>query len=195
MNTQQHSLNNLTTAIYDLIKVIKSSSIVAAEGSNGKPLALQAEGRLTSPEHKPSPTSNTSYQDNDVTSSQIQKRQKLAAYSDRHSQSISSSSTQKQAQSLSKPKSRSSKVRARINRCIDAIMAFNDTPHRPHADKWAISVAILRQLANCGQSAAYAVYNSRKGEIETHNQFHQLDYLHNRKGQNSPNIEDVIHLD
>jgi hypothetical protein len=96
---------------------------------------------------------------------------------------------------LSKPKSRSDKVRARINRCIDVIMAFNNTPHRPHADKWAISVAILRQLANCGQSAAYAVYNSRKDEIESHNQSHQLDYLHNRKGKDSPNIQDVIHLD
>ena len=191
MNTQQQTLSNLTTAIYDLIKVIKFSSIV------------------TTPEHQPSSTSNTNGRSSDVASPQTQKTSKSPTSSDlnnqltdahlqagKHSASLKDAElvTSEKEKPPSKPKTRSDKVRARINRCIDAIMTFNNIPHRPHGDKWAISVAILRQLAGCGQSAAYAVYNSRKDEIEAHNQSHQLDYLHNRKGQDSPHIQEVIHI-
>ena len=111
-------------------------------------------------------------------------------------------SSQQNSQAIQNPESQlsplqanSSKIRARINRYIDAIMAYNDTPNRPHNDKWAVSLSILRRLSGYSAPPISAVIDARKDEIDAHNQSHQFDLLHNRKGKHSPKIESVIPLD
>jgi hypothetical protein len=96
---------------------------------------------------------------------------------------------------LSPLQANSSKIRARINRYIDAIMAYNDTPNRPHNDKWAVSLSILRRLSGYSAPPISAVIDARKDEIDAHNAKHNFDLLHNRKSKNAPKIESVIHLD
>ena len=107
----------------------------------------------------------------------------------------------KSTQSLPKPSSEVSgrklysiQIRQKINQYIDAIMAFNDTLHQPHGEKFAISVAGLKRLAGCGQHPVYAVYNNRKPEIDEHHRKHQLSSTHNKKDNSFLPIEEVISL-
>ena len=162
MNSQQQALNNLTTAIYDLIEVIKS------------------DRQLPPQERDPLPQ-----QDPSVSQPQPQQPD-----SQQDSQASPDSETQ-----LTPLQLNSLRIRQEINRYIDAIMAYNDTPNRPHDDKWAVSLSILRRLSGYSAPPISAVIEERKSEISAHNNRHQFDLLHNRKGKNALKIEDVIHLD
>ena len=159
MNTQQQTLSNLTTAIYDLIEVIKSNRQLLRQERDSIP---QPDRPLSQPE--PSSQQNG-----------------------RATQDLESQLSPLQANSL--------RIRQQINRYIDAIMAYNDTPNRPHNDKWAVSLSILRRLSGYSAPPISAVIDARKDEIDAHNNRHNFDLLHNRKSKNAPKIEDVIHLD
>ncbi len=95
---------------------------------------------------------------------------------------------------ISPRKRRSELSRQKVNRYIDAIMAYNDVLNRPHPDKWLITIAALKRLTHCGQSVIYDVLNSRATDIQFHHEKHQLGQYHNQKGKNSPKIESVISL-
>lgn len=168
MNTQQQSVEKLTTAIYDLIAVIKSER--TTNNSSIATIYQQQERDVSNIQIEPTSVSSSEQDTATYTTSQIERP-------------------------VSALERYSMEIRDRISRYIDLIMAFNDTPNRPYADKWAVSIAILRTLADCGSSPVYAVYESRKDEIETHNQKHNFTLLHNRKGKNSPSIKSVIHFD
>lgn len=90
---------------------------------------------------------------------------------------------------------RSEYCRQKVNRCVDAIMAYNDVLGRPHADKWSVSISALKRLSGVGQSVVYQVIDSRKEDIDWHHRKHQLDEHHNQKGKNAPKIESLIRLD
>lgn len=167
MNTQQQALNNLTTAIYDLIEVIQSdraSNPMSDRAATATPVrqSPRQDGSVSQP--KPSSQQNG-----------------------RATQDLETQLTPLQANSL--------RIRQQINHYIDAIMAYNDTPNRPHNDKWAVSLSILRRLSGYSAPPISAVIDARKDEIDAHNAKHNFDLLHNRKSKNAPKIEDVIHLD
>ncbi len=99
---------------------------------------------------------------------------------------------------------RSQLSRQKVNRYIDAIMAYNDVLDRPHSDKWLVSIgfasarsaiAALKRLTSCGQSVIDDVLNSRQDEVQFHHAQHQLGQYHNQKGSKVPKIESVISLD
>ena len=164
MSQQQQSLDHLTHAIGELVRVFSHSlsSIsppqVPQQPAKSSPLSQSA---LIQP-HKPK-----------------QKPQKAPP---------------KPQSEVSPRKLHSMQVRQKVNQYIDAIMAFNDTLDRPHGEKWAISVAGLKRLAGCGQHPVYAVYNARKSEIDAHHHKHQLSSTHNKKDQSFPPLESVISL-
>jgi hypothetical protein len=159
MNTQQQALNNLTTAIYDLIEVIQSDRAATATPVRQSP-------RQDRPVSEPEPSS----------------QQNSPASPDPEPQ-------------LSPLQLNSLRIRQEVNRYIDAIMAYNDTPDRSHNDKWAVSLSILRRLSGYSAPPISAVIDARKDEIDAHNARHNFDLLHNRKGKHSPKIESVVHLD
>ena len=171
MDRQQQSLSSLTDAIHGLIQVLASSnspsstSASASEASTSKP---KSESQSQSQSHtKPSDTTTTS---------------NLSHRSEPTSDTIS-------------PRKRRSELsRQKVNRYIDAIMAYNDVLNRPHPDKWLITIAALKRLTHCGQSVIYDVLNSRATDIQFHHDQHQLGQYHNQKGKNSPKIESVISL-
>ncbi len=89
---------------------------------------------------------------------------------------------------------RSQRSRDKVNRYVNAIMAYNDVPNRPHADKWLVSIAALKKLTHSGQTVIYDVQEQRQAEIQAHHLKHQLHQYHNQKGRNAPKIETVICL-
>ena len=164
MSQQQQSLDHLTHAIGELVRVFSPS------------LSSISPPQVREQPAKSSPLSQSAL----VPSSKpTQKTQKTPP---------------KPQSEVSPRKSHSMQVRQKVNQYIDAIMAFNDVLDRPHGEKWAISVAGLKRLAGCGQHPVYAVYNARKSEIDAHHHKHQLSSTHNKKDQSFPPIESVISL-
>ena len=85
---------------------------------------------------------------------------------------------------------------AKVNRIIDAIIAYNDSPERTHAQKWAISIPIVKdlgkQIGATYQAAIQRVFTQREQEIAAHHAQHGLGKYHNRGKQG--NITQLIHL-
>ncbi|MBW4639346.1 MAG: hypothetical protein KME05_14115 [Gloeocapsa sp. UFS-A4-WI-NPMV-4B04] len=85
---------------------------------------------------------------------------------------------------------------AKVNRIIDAIIAYNDSPERTHAQKWTISIPIVKdlgkQIGATYQAAIQRVFTQREQEIAAHHAQHGLGKYHNRGKQG--NITQFIHL-
>ena len=164
MSQQQLSLDNLTHAIGELVRVFSHS------------LSSISPPQVPQQPAKSSPLSQSALIQSSKPTQQPQK------------------APPKPQSEISSRKSHSMQVRQKVNQYIDAIMAFNDTLDRPHGEKWAISVAGLKRLAGCGQHPVYAVYNARKSEIDAHHHKHQLSSNHNKKDNSFPPLESVISL-
>ncbi len=163
MDRQQQSLSSLTNAIHGLVEVLASSPNLSSTSVSG---ASTSQPKFESKSHtKPSDTTTTS---------------------------PTSHGSDQTSDTISPRKRRSELSRQKVNRYIDAIMAYNDIKDRPHADKWLITIAALKRLTHCGQSVIYDVLNSRAAEIQFHHDQHQLGIYHNQKGKNSTKIESVI---
>lgn len=95
-----------------------------------------------------------------------------------HSSSHKSNHTQRKRDS-------SSTVREDVNHAIDAIIEFNNFPHRPQEQKFYIGVGSVRELTGRGDTAIRAVLEQRQQEIQQHLQQHQLDQNHNLSRRDS----------
>ena len=86
---------------------------------------------------------------------------------------------------------------AKVNRIIDAILAYNNTPGLTHADKWAISFPVVKELGKpigaTYQKAIKQVFEDRQAEIEAHHQRHGLGSRHNR-GKDLSQLPQLIHI-
>lgn len=106
--------------------------------------------------------------------------------------------SQSQTRSQSEPKSssRSDSTEAKVNQIIDAIIAYNNAPERTHAQKWAISIPIVKdlgkQIGATYQTAIQRVFTQREQEIAAHHAQHGLGKYHNRGKQG--NVTQFIHL-
>ena len=69
---------------------------------------------------------------------------------------------------------------ADINRAIDAIIEFNNTPNRPHKQKFRVSVKPVADLAERSTNSVSKVIEERSEEIDSHHNQHQLGEYHNR---------------
>ena len=164
MDRQQQSLSSLTDAIHGLVQVLANSHSSSASGASTSKLKPKSKSES---QLKPSDTTSTSN---------------------------SSHRSNRTDDTISPRKRRSELSRQKVNRYIDAIMAYNDVLNRPHPDKWLITIAALKRLTHCGQSVIYDVLNDRQDDIQFHHDQHQLGQYHNQKGKNSPKIESVISL-
>jgi hypothetical protein len=179
VNTQQASISSLTRAIEKLITLAAPSRHYPA----GEIVRLQNSSSLLLSDNNSSRQLISSLPDRQV-----------QTQGDPHSSSIDRK--EKGNQKKFTLPSKHSRLREKIDRYVDAVMAYNNTPNRPHEDKWMISITLLKELAGCGQSAVYVVYNARKDEIEAHNRLHQLGSYHNRKSsKDSPSASEVIRID
>lgn len=68
---------------------------------------------------------------------------------------------------------------ARVDRAIDAIMAYNDSPNRPLGQMWRIGVSALKRLTRSSQAVIQRVLDRRQAEIETHHQKHGISAYQN----------------
>ncbi len=115
MSQQQLSLDNLTHAIGELVRVFDHSlssispTQVPQQPAKSSPLSQSALVQSSKPTQQPQKT------------------------------------PPKPQSEVSGRKSHSMQVRQKVNQYIDAIMAFNDVLDRPHGEKWAISVAGLKR--------------------------------------------------
>jgi hypothetical protein len=91
---------------------------------------------------------------------------------------------------------KSGKAEARIIKAIDAMMTYNNAPHRTHTQKWEISLSALKRLTKSYQGVIQRVLDVRKAEIKEHHQLHGLKPRHNiRHGHAGVSIEQVIQLE
>ena len=103
------------------------------------------------------------------------------------------------ANSSSPPKRnrRSEGTEAKVNLIIDAVLAYNNSPGRPHQDKWAISFPVIKELGKpigaTYQKVIKQVVQSRQAEIEAHHQQHGLSRYHNR-GNDPSRLPQLIQL-
>ena len=92
---------------------------------------------------------------------------------------------------------RSESTEAKVNLIIDAVLAYNNTPGRPHQDKWAISFPVIKELGKpigaTYQKVIKQVVQSRQAEIEAHHQQHGLSRYHNR-GNDPSRLPQLIQL-
>jgi TolA-binding protein len=111
---------------------------------------------------------------------------------------IVSTVPQPQTRAQKEPKSSNQNyfTEAKVNRIIDAIIAYNDSPERTHAQKWTISIPIVKdlgkQIGATYQAAIQRVFTQREQEIAAHHAQHGLGKYHNRGKQG--NITQFIHL-
>lgn len=95
-----------------------------------------------------------------------------------------------------KSSSRNDSTETKVNQIIDAIIAYNNEPERTHAQKWAISIPIVKDLGKqvgaTYQAAIQRVFTQREHEIAAHHAQHGLGKYHNRGKQG--NITQFIHL-
>ena len=92
---------------------------------------------------------------------------------------------------------RSEETEAKVNGIIDAILSYNSTPGLTHADKWAISFPVVKELGKpigaTYQKIIQQVFQSRRAEIEAHHQRHDLGSRHNR-GKDLSQLPQLIHI-
>jgi len=75
-----------------------------------------------------------------------------------------------------------------INNAIDAIMKFNDSPDRPHRQKFMLSVRVISNLTGRALNSVSKILKTRQEEIDEHYQKHKISKNHNRsrKDKNGP---------
>lgn len=190
MDRQQQSLSSLTDAIHGLVQVLASSNSNSSTNhlqhseTEAKSDRDRSSDLVSSPaKYTPKPQSPSSTKTSSLTKS-----------SDTSTTSATSHRSESTSDTISPRKRRSELSRQKVNRYIDAIMAYNDVLNRPHPDKWLITIAALKRLTHCGQSVIYDVLNSRAEDLQFHHHKHQLGQYHNQKGKNSPKIESLISL-
>lgn len=59
-------------------------------------------------------------------------------------------------------------------------MAFNDTPGRPHKQKFRLSVSPLAELVDRSTASISNILKKRKEEIEKHHEAHNISMYHNK---------------
>ena len=100
------------------------------------------------------------------------------------------------AQKEPKSSNQNDSTEAKVNRIIDAIIAYNNAPELTHAQKWAISIPIVKdlgkQIGATYQAAIQRVFTQREQEIAAHHAQHGLGKYHNRGKLG--NITEFIHL-
>lgn len=103
---------------------------------------------------------------------------------------------EKASQREPKTSNQNDSTEAKVNRIIDAIIAYNNAPERTHTQKWAISIPIVKdlgkQIGATYQAAIQRVFTQREQEIAAHHAQHSLGKYHNRGKQG--NITQFIHL-
>jgi hypothetical protein len=81
----------------------------------------------------------------------------------------------------------------KLKRAFQAIVAYNEEPKRPNADKWAVNQNALAELTGCNRPAIKAFLKQYASEIETHHQKHNIQARHNYShGKVGVKITDVI---
>ena len=87
---------------------------------------------------------------------------------------------------------------AKVNRIIDAILAYNNTPGLTHTDKWAISFPVVKELGKpigaTYQKVIQQVFQARQAELEAHHQRHGLGSRHNR-GKDLSQLTQLIRIE
>ena len=73
---------------------------------------------------------------------------------------------------------RTDRAEAKVSRAIDALMAWNDEPGRPHRDKLRIRLNSLKQLTRVRQDVIYRMLAERGDAIEEHHQRHGIGPNH-----------------
>ena len=93
---------------------------------------------------------------------------------------------------------RSGGTEAKVNRIIDAILAYNNTPGLTHTDKWAISFPVVKELGKpigaTYQKVIQQVFQARQAELEAHHQRHGLGSRHNR-GKDLSQLTQLIRIE
>ena len=93
-------------------------------------------------------------------------------------------------------RSTSKAAEAKIMAAIDAIMEYNNVPHRSFEQKWVISSSSLKRLTKSYQGVIQRVLDAREADIQQHHQAHGLGSRHNvRHGRAGIKIEQVIQLE
>ena len=81
----------------------------------------------------------------------------------------------------------------KLRRALQAIIAYNETPERNPAEKWAINQNALAELTGCNRPAIKQFLKQYGDEIEAHHQKHNLLPRHNYShGKNGVKITDII---
>ncbi|MEM8829173.1 MAG: protelomerase family protein [Cyanobacteria bacterium P01_G01_bin.19] len=75
-----------------------------------------------------------------------------------------------------------------INGAIDAVMEFNDTPGRPHKQKFRLSVKPLSDLCGRANNSIAALLKDRREEIDRHHEKHELSAYHNKSRKNKDGV-------
>ncbi len=84
-----------------------------------------------------------------------------------------------------------------VLRALHAILQYNDHAATSHAERWTISIPVmkdlLKQLGKATQPKIEAVLKAKRGVIEEHHRLHGLGERHNRvhKGRS---VSEVIKL-
>lgn len=82
----------------------------------------------------------------------------------------------------------------KLTRAFQAIVTYNNTAKRSHADKWAVNQNALAELTGCNRPAIKAFLKQNAAEIEAHHQKHSLLARHNYShGKVGVKITDIIH--
>lgn len=87
-----------------------------------------------------------------------------------------------------------------INRAIDALIEFNNSPNRPHRQKFRLSIKPIADLTGRATNSISRVLKERSEEIESHHQQHQIDSYHNKsrrddEGHDYPTVESEPEID
>lgn len=108
------------------------------------------------------------------------------------------SKAKKAQQTTSKPESHRKKGSAEehIQRCVQALMRFNDAAQRTHEDRWAINQTSVQRLSGSNREAVKRYLAAHAEEIAQHNGKYNLTERHNTgKGRRGLAIEDIVPLE
>jgi hypothetical protein len=87
-----------------------------------------------------------------------------------------------------------------INRAIDALIEFNNSPARPHRQKFRLSIKPIADLTGRATNSISKVLKERSQEIDSHHQHHQIDSYHNKsrrdaQGRDFPTVDSEPEID
>ena len=108
---------------------------------------------------------------------------------------VSNSSSSRKVSTENRARDTAQVMTEDINHAIDAIIEFNNTPHRPHQQKFYVSANAISDLTQRSTSSVSKVVKERMQEVNSHHDQHQLDKYHNRSrqdddGHDYPPIQD-----